>query len=158
MIEERHPVMRVEKERGGISGQTRRSGACTPFPGWKWLAALWPTWHGESALMWRNAQGRLNGFVRMAAAVLVCHFVIGLVLAASPSLHHFLHHDSQANGHVCFATNLAAGNCEGPPSAAGLLVPAARVCRDEPVLTTDWVASVFQTGAVFEHAPPALLS
>jgi hypothetical protein len=108
--------------------------------------------------MWRVPQAPPRRFARLTAAVLAFHFLVGLVMAAAPGLHHYLHPDSQADGHSCFVTVLTTGGCDAP--AQPLVAPASApgIFWDEPAPETTWVASVFQSSAVFEHAPPSLLS
>ncbi len=108
--------------------------------------------------MWRSLKDRTGLFAHAAAVVLTGHFLLGLLLAASPELHHHLHHDSQVPGHTCFVTVLSTGHCTpaGDVIVATGVAPA--ICWVEFAPSTEWVESVFQASAVFEHAPPSLLS
>lgn len=89
--------------------------------------------------------------------VVAAHFVFGLLLAASPTLHHHLHHDSNALGHACFVTVVSTGGCDAPGDALSILAVVPEILPGDRAPETDWVESVFQAGAVFEHGPPVTL-
>lgn len=92
---------------------------------------------------------------RAIIALLLGHLLAVVAMAGSSRLHQWVHHDADANGHECAVTLFLHGGYAG--SAAPLILVASmafmlvRFERPRPV----WVASLFLSRGVLEHAPPA---
>jgi hypothetical protein len=107
--------------------------------------------------MWRNSRDQLRQLPRLSAVVLLIHFVVGIVLSASPALHNHLHKDSDSEGHTCFVTVLTTGGCDAPAEPLAVVAWAPCVSESDNAPERAWVDSNFQVGTVFEHAPPRFL-
>ena len=89
------------------------------------------------------------------AALVFAHVLAGMVLAASPRLHHWVHPDADDDDHDCAVVLFLHSGCDQAPPAAA--VP---VCADIALLVPPVafrpirVTSVFATSGVLEHAPP----
>ncbi len=91
---------------------------------------------------------------------MLAHFLAVLVMAASPGLHEIAHHDGhdeEEETHHCVVSDmLSGGTGDGVPPrsftvAATLPHQFFSVAEFDP----QWIASLFLTGCVLEHAPPA---
>jgi hypothetical protein len=107
--------------------------------------------------MWRNSRDQLRQLPRLFAVVLLIHFVAGLALSVSPTLHNRLHKDSDSEGHTCFVTVLTTGGCDVPAEPLAVVARAPCVSENDNAPERAWVGSSFEVGAVFEHAPPRFL-
>lgn len=93
---------------------------------------------------------------RFVVALVLTHLIAVLAMAASPSLHHWIHQDADHDDDCAVVVYLS-GRCEGPPApvlvAAPLLgeLPSAAPAPTRAI----WVESIFSTNRVYEHAPPA---
>ena len=91
------------------------------------------------------------------AALLLVHVLAVLALAASPSLHHWLHADADDDDHDCAVMLFVhgAGQAGSAPLAAPAFVGWAMVLT--PLIAcapAGFVESAYATGRVFEHGPP----
>jgi len=95
-------------------------------------------------------------FARVIVAVMLAHFLAVLAMAASPDLHELAHHDEHEESHHCVVTAMLSGGAgDGAPPqsftvAAILPHQFFSVAEFDPL----WIASLFLTGCVLEHAPP----
>jgi|ERR1700730_13553371 len=95
---------------------------------------------------------------RVVVAIFLClAFLWALALSASPRLHERVHRDANRVDHVCAVTMLASGTYDhsASPQLVGVPDLVDQLCSS-PVLTPQWVESVFLVAHIFEHAPPAL--
>ena len=96
-------------------------------------------------------------FLRGIVSVVLAHFLAVLVMAASPHAHDLAHDDAGDSGHHCAVTDmLSGGTGDGLPAqsftvAAILPHQFCSVAEFDPL----WIAALFLTGCVLEHAPPA---
>jgi len=83
-------------------------------------------------------------------------FVWTLALSASPQLHGRVHNDADRPGHSCAVTLIASGSFDHsvPPSLVSEPIPVLPFSQ-RPILSPQWVESLFLSARVFEHAPPA---
>ncbi len=96
---------------------------------------------------------------KLPRLALVCALLAGMLLAlmmaVSPELHDFAHHDGDKNGHQCLVTLMLTGGCDDTaPEALVVTAFLATLFGTVPVGESAWVESVFAGGSVFEHAPP----
>lgn len=86
---------------------------------------------------------------------LIGAFLFGIALSASPQLHERIHPDANQPQHECAVSLIASGNYEHV--AAGPVVESPIVSAEFsiPALTSIWVAPLFLSASIFEHAPPA---
>ncbi len=82
---------------------------------------------------------------------LICAFVFGTALAASPKLHDRIHRDSQ---HECAATLIASGNFEHSAAPVVVVSPIAVAQFEVVVARPAFVRSLFLSASILEHAPP----
>lgn len=93
---------------------------------------------------------------------LVCFGLIGALLfasalTASPHLHERIHSDANQPHHECAITLIAAGNYDHAIAAPVFEPPTPLVQFSKlPTLNSIWVASLFLSARIFEHAPPAI--
>ncbi len=98
-----------------------------------------------------------TAFLRVIVSVVLAHFLAVLAMAASPGLHDLAHGDAHQAAHHCAVTDmLSGGTGDGVPEqpfnvAAILPHQFFSVAEFDP----RWIASLFLTGCVLEHAPPA---
>ena len=96
-------------------------------------------------------------FLRVIVSVVLVHFLAVLAMAASPGLHDLAHHDADQSAHHCAVTDMLSGGAgDGVPAqpftvAAILPHQFLSVAEFDPL----WIAALFLTGCVLEHAPPA---
>jgi hypothetical protein len=96
---------------------------------------------------------RISVFSRLLAIALLAQLLVAVAGAAAPSLHHFLHHDSDHADHECAITLIAAGGVESVAVTINIApLPGEMVSLPAPAPV--WVASVFRLARVLEHAPP----
>jgi hypothetical protein len=83
-------------------------------------------------------------------------FLWALTLSVSPQLHARVHPDAAQSEHSCAVTFIASGsyNHLAHVPLISAPVPVAQ-CAKMPVLTPQWVESLFLGASVFEHAPPS---
>lgn len=89
-----------------------------------------------------------------ATSLLIPTFLFALFLSLAPQVHQRIHSDAQQSQHECAVTLIAAGNYDqaAPPLA---IAPSARTSFCTlPTLNSIWVASLFLSASIFEHAPP----
>lgn len=100
--------------------------------------------------------GRVHSLkLRAIAFALVASVVFVLGLAANPRWHERAHQHSQDPTHeICAVDLFASGSVDSATSAMPLIVFAAVEIQSLPVAVVD-VPSIFQTGSILEHAPPA---
>jgi hypothetical protein len=80
---------------------------------------------------------------------------LALLMAVSPELHEFVHHDGDADGHQCLVTLMQTGGCDDTaPETLVVTAFLATLFGTVPIGESAWVESVFASGSVFEHAPP----
>jgi hypothetical protein len=93
----------------------------------------------------------------LPVAALLAGLLLSLVLAVCPEMHELVHHGGDAAEHQCLATLLQTGGCDDT-APQSLLVAAffGSLSGQQPVNELVWVESVFASGCVFEHAPPAV--
>lgn len=96
-------------------------------------------------------------FTRWIAALTLCHIVVAIAMAASPAIHEFIHHDADDDDHDCVVTVFHAGGTDRPatqPVFAAAILPQQffSVAEFDP----QWVASLFVSQCVLEHAPPVV--
>ncbi len=97
-------------------------------------------------------------FLRVIVSVVLAHFLAVLAMAASPGLHDLAHHDSEHGEHHCAVTDMLSGATgDGAPAQSftvAAIVPHQflSVAEFDPL----WIAALFLTGCVLEHAPPAV--
>lgn len=100
----------------------------------------------------------LKRFERTVAVLLVAHLLAILAMAASSQLHGFFHHGANHDDHRCAVTDMLSGaggdgSFSQPITVAAILPHQFHsVAEFDPV----WIASLFLTNCVLEHAPPAL--
>lgn len=93
--------------------------------------------------------------LRAVALALVASVVFVLGLAANPHWHERAHQHGQEQTHeVCAVDLFASGSVDSATGATPLIVFAAIESTSLPVVVVD-VPSIFLTGSVLEHAPPA---
>lgn len=83
----------------------------------------------------------------------ICAFVFGFTLAASPGLHEQIH---GAAPHECAATLIASGNYEHSAPPVVVVRPVAFERFAVVDLGTVFVWPLFLSASLLEHAPPAL--
>lgn len=101
----------------------------------------------------RSLRALLPGH-RALSALLLAHVLAVVVLAASPSLHRWLHGDLDDDD--CAVVLFTHGGIQGPTGPVlvpGFVVQTVRWFFLTPV-TGEFVPSTFALGRVFEHAPP----
>jgi len=87
---------------------------------------------------------------------LIGAFLFATALSASPQLHERIHPDANHTQHECAVTLIAAGNYDHAFAAPVFAAPPISVQFSElPTLASTWVASLFLSASIFEHAPPA---
>ena len=89
------------------------------------------------------------------AVLLLAHVLAVVALAVSPRLHHWVHPDADDDQHECAVALFLHGGCDQPPPPVA--VPACADAWQEILphaFPPAWVASVFSTSRVLEHAPP----
>src|SRR4051812_651396 len=93
----------------------------------------------------------------ISSVLIVAAFLFANALAVAPQWHEKIHAPSP--GHECAVTLIASGKYEQSDAPPLVFVPqpAAQFSKI-PALNPIWVAAPFLGAAVFEHAPPALLS
>ncbi len=92
----------------------------------------------------------------LVAAVLFAAFSWTLLVSVSPRLHGCIHGDANRSDHVCAITLIASGSYEHAAQPPIISAPVPFVLFSKiPVLTPQWVESLFLGGRIFEHAPPA---
>jgi hypothetical protein len=85
-------------------------------------------------------------------------FVWALALSVSPQLHERVHPDAGQSHHECAITLITAGSYDHTVAAPLVDRPVAPIQFSElPTLNFTWVASLFLSASIFEHAPPALV-
>ena len=97
-----------------------------------------------------------KGFQNILVCLLVAQFLGATALAASPQLHHIIHHDAGHDDHQCAVTMMISGGSDGawtpPVFEAGTLI------RVTAILSSDagfvHVSPSFLSAHIFEHAPP----
>jgi hypothetical protein len=96
-------------------------------------------------------------FLRGTVCVMLAHFLAVLVLAASPHTHDLVHHDAHQAAHHCAATDMLSGGTGDGLPVQPFTVAAILPQQFFSVAEFDprWIASLFLTGCVLEHAPPA---
>jgi hypothetical protein len=95
--------------------------------------------------------------LRVIAFALVASVLFVLGLAANPRWHERVHqHGHEQTHEVCAVDLFASGSVDSATTATPLIVFAAIESTSLPMATVD-VPSVFLTGSVLEHAPPARL-
>ena len=96
-------------------------------------------------------------FLRMIVAVVLAHFLAVLAMATSPSLHDLAHHDADQSDHHCAVTDMLSGGTDDGAPAQAFTVAAILPHQFLSVAEFDplWIAALFLTGCVLEHAPPA---
>ncbi len=93
--------------------------------------------------------------LRAIAFALVASVVFVLGLAANPHWHERAHqHGQEQTREVCAVDLFASGSVDSATGATPLIVFAAVESASPPVIVVD-VPSVFLTGSILEHAPPA---
>ena len=98
-----------------------------------------------------------TALARSVAALAGAAFVWALTLSAWPTLHDQVHPDAKRADHVCAVTILASGSFEQSSTPAPITANSAHQDFESvPVLTPHWVASLFLSASIFEHAPPAV--
>jgi hypothetical protein len=96
-------------------------------------------------------------FLRAIVCVVLAHFLAVMAMAASPQAHELVHHDAHQAAHHCAVTDmLSGGTGDGLPAqpfTVATILPHQffSVAEFDPL----WIASLFLTGCVLEHAPPA---
>jgi hypothetical protein len=94
---------------------------------------------------------------RVVALAVLSAFLFALALAAVPDWHAQIHLDQAAPNHLCAVTLVAAGNYEhaAAPRIVVAPQPVAHVAAAATLHSVS-VAALFLSGAIFEHAPPAI--
>jgi hypothetical protein len=92
-----------------------------------------------------------------SALAILAAFLFANLLSVTPQLHGKIHGSSV--NHECAVTLIATGKYEQSDAPPLIFVsqPAAQFSTI-PALNPIWVAAPFLGAAIFEHAPPALLS
>jgi len=99
-----------------------------------------------------------RAFYQVVAAFMLSQFMLALAMAASPELHHYLHHDSDDDDHDCAVTHLINGDfSDGLPALPVAVTP---VNPERELMTTDtewtpaWVPPLYLASFTLERAPP----
>jgi hypothetical protein len=110
----------------------------------------------ESRRMFDALRTRSTAIPRIIASVVLAHFLLVVAMAAAPGLHSLFHHDAGHVGHECAVTDMLSGGAgDGaltPPLTVDAILPHqfCSVAEFDP----EWIASLFLTNRVLEHAPP----
>ncbi len=95
---------------------------------------------------------------RIIASTLLASLLVVLALAANPHWHELVHPEaehSEHGEHTCAVDLFTSGSVDhAAPAPISIAAPTA-VESERFVATTYDVASVFLTGSILEHAPPA---
>ena len=96
-------------------------------------------------------------FLRVIVSVVLAHFLAVIAMAASPNLHDLAHHDADQQTHHCAVTDMLAGGTGDGLQPQSFTVAAILPHQFFSVAEFDpeWIAALFLTGCVLEHAPPA---
>jgi hypothetical protein len=89
---------------------------------------------------------------RLVVAGLLGAQIAILAMAASPSLHHWLHHDAGDSDHHCVVTAIANGQLD--LAVAGILSVVLIAAKSDARRTFEPVAQPCSGFYVLEHAPP----
>lgn len=99
---------------------------------------------------------------RILASTLLASLLVVLALAANPHWHELAHahdcheHSEPEHGkHTCVVDQFASGAVHHTAPAPLLAAGPAVLAMQRFVATTGHVASVFLSGSILEHAPPA---
>jgi hypothetical protein len=104
---------------------------------------------------WR---ARYAAFVRRALlGTAAAGLLLTLAAAASPQLHHLVHHGADRRDHVCLATALHAGQYETVVTAVVARAAAAPTAAPPPLRHVGRAESFFLVCRLLEHGPPLLL-
>jgi hypothetical protein len=101
---------------------------------------------------------RSTAIPRIIASVVVAHLLLVVTMAAAPRLHSFFHHDADHGDHTCAVTDMLSGGGGDDALNQRLTVDAilphqfCSVAEFDP----EWIASLFLTNRVLEHAPPVI--
>jgi hypothetical protein len=88
---------------------------------------------------------------------LIGAFLFATALSASPQLHERVHADANQSQHECAVTLIASGSYDHTVAAPAFDPSiAASQFTQLPTLNSTWVASLFLSASIFEHAPPAI--
>jgi len=83
-------------------------------------------------------------------------FVMAMLLAGSPELHQWAHHDSGETEHHCLATSLHSGTCDDAVPAPVFIAIAFGVAGPLMEIRAHDAPSFFLSCRIPEHAPPAV--
>lgn len=99
---------------------------------------------------------------RILASTLLASLLVVLALAANPHWHELAHahecaehSDHDHGGHTCVVDQFASGAVHHAAPAPFITARPAVLAVQRFVATTGHVASVFLSGSILEHAPPA---
>lgn len=88
------------------------------------------------------------------SSVLACWLWL-IALAASPSLHDWVHHDDPGgHEHVCLATLLATGSCDAPADPEASVEARAPAVVGSVVAVEEEAHALFVNGRPLERGPP----
>jgi hypothetical protein len=95
---------------------------------------------------------------RLLPAATLAVFLWMLAIEASPQLHEWIHPDADSGHHECAVTDMSSGGLGdgliAQPFAVSSILPHQFWCVAEFV--PRWIASLFLTNCVLEHAPPSV--
>src|SRR5438046_892422 len=83
-------------------------------------------------------------------------FIFAMLLAGSPGLHEWAHHDSGDTQHECLATVLHSGACDEATPAPVTVVMGEGPTEAAPEVRSGVALSLFLSCRILEHAPPAV--
>ena len=92
---------------------------------------------------------------RALLAVVLTHLLAIMALAALPTAHAKIHHDSHTHEHECAVTLFLQGTVAASAAVAILLGATCWIVTGFIRLPLVWVENLFLSGSVLEHGPPA---